>query len=134
MKTVKNVSILPWPLKRMTSLKIWRPKVSLKFALFTKKELHEHDFFETIFFCIIFLNVTNVKCQLIFRPEFWLNGEKILMPPINFNFSDRNFADGIRIPFKNSYRISLEFWLEKHVAGVRFKSALIWKKICMCMS
>lgn len=43
-------------------------------------------FFETIFFCIIFLNVTNVfkRCQLIFRPEFWLNARRILMPPAKF--------------------------------------------------
>jgi len=43
-------------------------------------------FFETIFFCIIFLNVTNVfkRCQLIFRPEFWLNTRKNLMPHAKF--------------------------------------------------
>ena len=89
-------------------------------------------FFETVFFCIIFFNVTNVFkwCQLISRPEFWLNARRILMPPAKFwleklkneaegpdcsfffYFSGRTFADGTRILQNSSRRPN---WILHHL-------------------
>ena len=107
-----------------------KAKSELEVCFIYKKRIAWAWFFwNNIFFALYFWML-----QLIL--EFWLNARRILMPPFNFSFSDRNFVDGTRIPFKNTSTISLEFWLEKLLALLPWnfekKIACAWFNI-FCM-